>query len=144
MAEHTVPLEKETGGCTLTVNGNEYTWDEDGSVTDVLYPDALVLLDVPDGGFSIADEAAHEKAAKAAEHEAATRAPDEPQREVGTRAPGLESRAPGGLDLPVAQEQLPERPLGVPAPLNSAKMAPDPATSNITPRPRAGTRSAKK
>jgi hypothetical protein len=39
----------------------------------------------------------------------------------------LEARAPHGLDLPAAQEQLPARPYGVPAPEPAGKPGKKPA-----------------
>lgn len=142
MSEHLVPIKKETGGCTVTVNDHTYEWGKDGSVTEVPYTDAVALLAIRDGGFSEADEKAAEKAREAAEAEAATQAPDEPPRDAPVPNVGLEARAPEGLALPDAPEQLPARPYARRAASNSAKMGSGPADTNVTPRPRGGTAKA--
>lgn len=136
MAELTLDLKKDTGGCTLTHDGEEYHWEKAGDVVTVPYEWGLELLAVKGGGFSEADEKAAEKAHEKAAADAATVAPDEPPRDAPVHDEGLAARAPEGLDLPVAQEQLPPRPV-VAAPESGDG-------SKITPRPRGGTRSPAK
>lgn len=47
-----VPVRKRLAGSDSF--GHE--WPKDGSVTEVEYDEALILLAIPDGGFSIADQ----------------------------------------------------------------------------------------
>ena len=137
MAELTVDICKETGGATLTHDGETYFWKKDGDAVAVPYDWAQELLALRGAGFSVADDKELEKAADKAAKVAATVAPDEPPRDAPVHDAGLEARAPEGLDLPAAQEQLPARPMGSQAPESGDG-------SPITPKPRAGTRPAKK
>lgn len=133
MAELTIDLKKETGGSVLTHDGEEYEWKKDGDVVKVPYAWGLELLAIKGAGFEVADEKAAEKAHEKAAAEAATLAPDEPPRDAPVHDAGLAARAPEGLDLPKAQEQLPPRPI-----------AQAPQDSKLTPRTRGGTRTASK
>lgn len=142
MAERLIGIRKESGGCTLTHDGAEYSWPKDGSVVEVPYGWGQELKAIRGGGFSDADDEAAGKAHAEAAHVASTRAPDEPPRDAPVPNIGLEARAPKGLGLPVAQEQLPPRPIGRQAPGSQAPESGD--GSPITPKPRAGTRPAAK
>jgi|SRR5581483_653882 len=52
MNEPTVPLRKASGGCSVL----GYMWPEDGAVVDVEYGDAMTLLAIQDGDFTVADD----------------------------------------------------------------------------------------
>jgi hypothetical protein len=47
----TVPLRKAKAGA----DSFGHTWPEDGSVVGVDYDQALILMAIPDGGFSVAE-----------------------------------------------------------------------------------------
>lgn len=111
MSDNLVPVKKETGGCTLTYQGEEYEWKKDGDVVKVPVAWALELDAIHGGGFEIADEKAAAKAVEQAEAEAAP--PDAPwgPAPVGDApAPGVDERVvDGALSRPV--EQVPGRPI---------------------------------
>lgn len=112
MAEHTIKLKKDVGGSGVTApDGTVYEWPKDDSVVEVPYAFGEELLAIKGAGFSVADEKAAEKTKAKVDEERASQAPDEPPRDKPVDVPGLEARAPGGLDLPEAQEQLPARPI---------------------------------
>ena len=135
MAEHLVPLKKESGGSAFTWHDQEFEWKKDGDVVDVPYELALELLALPSGDFEVADEKKAQKAAD--EHKVATQDADHGHdhtegRQVIEPAPGntVEGRMvtePG----PSPDREISEHP-------------PPPTTqdSPIKPKPRGGTRTA--
>lgn len=138
MAEHLVPIKKESGGSTISgPDGTEYTWKKDGDVVDVPYDFALELLAVRGGGFEVADEKKAQAAAK--DHAVVSQSADAghadtERRQVIEPGPG-KSVADRMVTEPVPDAGVIE-----------GGAAPENPGSPITPRVRAGTqknRSAK-
>jgi hypothetical protein len=133
MPEHLVPLEKESGGSTITWRGQEFTWPKDGSVTEVPYELACELLAIRDADFAVADEKKAEAAA--AGHAVVSQSAD--HGHDGTE--GRQVIEPGpGKDVAARMVTEPG-----PSPDREIAEIPKPPMSQaspLTPKPRGGTR----
>ena len=134
MSEHLVPIEKESGGSTLTWRGQEFTWPKDGSVAEVPYELACELLAIRDGGFTVADE--KKAAAAAKDHAVVSQSADQGHDDAERRQ--VIEPAPG--------KSVADRMVTEPGPSPDREIAevtapPTTQQSPITPKPRGGTRS---
>lgn len=138
MTEHTVRLRKRSGGSSLTWEGKRYEWAQSGSVVDVPYDLAMILLGIPDGDFSVEGEAAPARGIEDV-------APASVRSAADSGLSGSEEGAGEDEDREVT-EPAPEDAHAVtePAPAGGVRegsTAPESGDgSKITPKPRAGTR----